>query len=46
MSSIPDPAASIRHGLDKAPNACNECHTDQTAEWAAEWVAQWYGSAP
>ena len=46
MSSIPDPATSILHGLDNAPNACNECHTSQSAEWAAEWVSQWYGAGP
>jgi predicted CXXCH cytochrome family protein len=26
-----------------APNACNECHTDQSSEWAVGWVRKWYG---
>ncbi|MDA2925251.1 HEAT repeat domain-containing protein, partial [Acidobacteria bacterium AH-259-L09] len=26
------------------PNACNRCHTDQSAEWAATAVGRWYGS--
>ena len=42
MSSIPDPGLSIRFGLEGAPNACNECHEDQTPEWAAEWVQEWW----
>jgi len=24
------------------PNACNDCHTDQTSEWAAARVAEWH----
>jgi tetratricopeptide (TPR) repeat protein len=24
------------------PNACTQCHTDRSPEWAAEAVAQWY----
>jgi tetratricopeptide (TPR) repeat protein len=38
--TIPDPQLTLEFGI---PNACNLCHTDQTAEWAAEWVANWYG---
>ena len=38
--TIPDPQLTIDYGI---PNACNRCHTDQTAEWASEWVAKWYG---
>jgi len=36
MSTIPNPAATVEHGMQGAPNACNECHTDETAEWAVE----------
>jgi len=25
------------------PNACNTCHTQETAAWAAEAVARWFG---
>jgi tetratricopeptide (TPR) repeat protein len=26
----------------KIPNACNECHTDRSANWAADIVSGWY----
>ena len=35
----PTPAAT---GAFKSPNACNNCHPDQTAAWADEWVRKWY----
>ena len=25
------------------PNACNDCHTDKSAEWAAAAIENWYG---
>src|SRR5262249_9064215 len=25
------------------PNACNDCHTDRSAEWAAAAVTRWFG---
>ena len=28
------------------PNACNQCHLDQTLAWTAEHLADWYGHAP
>ncbi|MFT5049305.1 MAG: tetratricopeptide (TPR) repeat protein [Chlamydiales bacterium] len=37
---IPRPDVSTVMGT---PNACNDCHTDQTAEWAATAVDDWYG---
>ena len=37
---IPRPDQSVAYGT---PNACNECHDDQSEEWAAEWVIKWYG---
>ena len=37
---IPRPHLSVRLGT---PNACNDCHEDQTFEWAADLVDQWYG---
>jgi tetratricopeptide (TPR) repeat protein len=38
---IPRPDLSVAVGT---PNACNDCHTDQTAAWAAEAVIEWYGA--
>lgn len=40
---IPRPDLSVKFGT---PNACNNCHQDQTANWAAERVAAWYGDTP
>ena len=36
---VPRPDLSVSIGT---PNACNQCHTDRTAEWAAKAVAAWY----
>ena len=35
----PEPENTVAYGI---PNACNECHTDQTARWAADYVTRWY----
>lgn len=35
---IPRPDLSTRIGT---PNACTDCHTDQTAEWASEQLTAW-----
>lgn len=37
---IPRPDQSVAFGT---PNACNGCHTDQSAQWAAKTVEKWYG---
>ena len=37
---VPRPDVSARLGT---PNACNDCHTDKTAEWAATAVERWHG---
>ncbi|UCE93473.1 MAG: tetratricopeptide repeat protein [Flavobacteriaceae bacterium] len=37
---IPRPDQSVAYGT---PNACNECHQDQSEEWASSWVEKWYG---
>ena len=37
---VPRPDQSKQFGT---PNACNDCHGDQSAEWAANAVEQWYG---
>lgn len=45
MSSIPNPQDSVRHGLDKAPNACTDCHAAQGPAWAVEAMErEWPGS--
>ena len=43
MSSIPDITGTLLFGYENAPNACNECHADQSAEWAQEWYEAWWG---
>ena len=40
---VPRPDLSVTLGT---PNACTQCHSDQSAEWAAEDVEQWYGHTP
>lgn len=37
---IPRPDLSVSIGT---PNACNQCHTDRSAQWAADRVTAWYG---
>lgn len=37
---IPRPDLTLAFG---APNACNHCHADKSAEWAAAKVVEWYG---
>jgi predicted CXXCH cytochrome family protein len=37
---IPRPDLSVKLGT---PNACNDCHTGKSAEWAAAAVESWYG---
>ena len=36
---VPRPDLSVSIGT---PNACTQCHSDRTAEWAAKTVAAWY----
>jgi Tetratricopeptide repeat len=37
---IPRPDLSTKLGT---PNACTDCHTDKSAEWAALAIERWYG---
>jgi tetratricopeptide (TPR) repeat protein len=37
---VPRPDFSEAYGT---PNACTQCHKDQTARWASNAVAKWYG---
>lgn len=39
----PNTAMSVEHGR---PNACNQCHVDQTLAWTAAHLRQWYDIAP
>ena len=43
MSYVPQPERTAELGPEGSPNACNDCHTDQTPQWAAEWMMEWYG---
>ena len=45
MSSIPRPEATIQHGAAGAPNACNQCHQDKSAQWAYDWTRTWWGGS-
>jgi predicted CXXCH cytochrome family protein len=40
---IPRPDVSVSQGT---PNACNQCHRVQKAEWSLEQLKKWYGSTP
>ena len=37
---IPRPDLSVEM---ETPNACNDCHSDKTAQWSVDWVTKWYG---
>jgi predicted CXXCH cytochrome family protein len=37
---IPRPDLSVKLGT---PNACNNCHTDKSAQWAADAIERWHG---
>lgn len=37
---VPRPDLSAQF---ETPNACNNCHEDQSAEWAADAIKEWYG---
>jgi len=39
---VPRPDLSIKHGT---PNACTQCHADETDEWAEEYITQWFGES-
>jgi len=40
---IPRPDLTAKLG---APNACNHCHADKSAQWAADAIERWYGTVP
>jgi len=37
---VPRPDLSVALGT---PNACNDCHEDESAQWAADACLEWYG---
>ncbi|MDD5033385.1 MAG: tetratricopeptide repeat protein [Methylococcaceae bacterium] len=37
---VPRPDLSVKWGT---PNACTQCHTDRSADWAAQAMDRWYG---
>lgn len=41
--SSPSALESVATGR---PNACNQCHLDQTLAWTAERMSEWYGQPP
>lgn len=41
--SIRVPRPDLSHKL-KTPNACIQCHTEQTNQWAGDYLKQWYGN--
>jgi hypothetical protein len=43
MTSIPNPGISLLLGVENAPNACSDCHSDQTVRWALDVMLEWYG---
>lgn len=38
---VPRPDQSVQYNT---PNACNQCHTGKSAQWAADAIAKWYGA--
>ena len=39
------PSATVSQQTGR-PNACNQCHLDQTLEWTSQYLSAWYGAAP
>ncbi len=37
---VPRPDLSLKLGT---PNACSDCHKNESVQWSADWVAKWYG---
>ncbi|PWD98445.1 cytochrome c3 family protein [Marinilabilia rubra] len=37
---IPRPDLSIENGT---PNACNQCHAEETNEWSERYITEWFG---
>ncbi len=39
---VPRPDLTVELGAANAPNACNDCHRDRSAQWAARYTRRWY----
>ncbi|MCU4176190.1 multiheme c-type cytochrome [Carboxylicivirga sp. N1Y90] len=39
---IPRPDMSIKYGT---PNACNQCHTNESNEWSEKHITNWFGKS-
>ncbi|MFW6227652.1 MAG: tetratricopeptide repeat protein, partial [Bacteroidota bacterium] len=39
---IPRPDLSIKHGT---PNACNQCHINESNQWADNYITRWFGES-
>jgi Flp pilus assembly protein TadD len=39
---VPRPDLTVALGAANAPNACNDCHRNRSAQWAAKAVRRWY----
>jgi len=37
---VPRPDLSVANG---SPNACNDCHSENTSAWATSYIEKWYG---
>ncbi|MEZ5472752.1 MAG: multiheme c-type cytochrome [Marinicella sp.] len=41
MGSIPNPLLSKKLGIENSPNACQECHQNQSVDWSIEQLKAW-----
>ena len=39
---IPRPDLTMKYGV---PNACNQCHTDKSAQWSEDYITEWFGKS-
>ncbi len=39
---IPRPDLSIKYDV---PNACNQCHADESNQWSENYITKWYGES-
>lgn len=38
---IPNPELTVKYNI---PNACNRCHTNESATWSLQSIKKWYGN--
>ena len=39
---VPRPDLTVKYGT---PNACNNCHSNKSSQWAVDAISKWYGPA-